>query len=271
MTNPQEWSDLEAANRTQMLLYLGTAPFVESEITRELAWVMTGIDSNDYNGVVWVRVADGKADSIIAETLEHFTLRKLPFLWHIGADSQPADLAERLEGQGCKRLDPGVCMGASLSKLNWALPKVPDLTIERVVTKADLADWMEVFDEGEGKAREQLYENLGLDGERPLRHYLARLKGRPVGVSQLFLDSQAAGLYCVAVLPEARQRGIGTAVILTALQEAKSLGYERAVLGPTYESQRLYARIGFALYPSTSIDYHRWVDWRRERPVTGDT
>ena len=240
-----------------MLVYFGSSPLAEKHLTEELAWVMTGVLSNDYNGVAWCQMAP--ADPVIAETLERFSSRKVQFVWHVENDSQAADLERRLEAQGCQRLRPGVCMGADLSTLQENLWNLPGLTIERVTREAELAEWMNVwmhFDDGVREPRERLYASLGLGGNQPLRHYLARLDGRPAGVSQLFLGRQAAGVYCVGVLPEARWRGIGTAVTLAALWGAKASGYRLGVLGPTRESQSMYERIGFELYPSTSVDYY---------------
>jgi len=260
MINPLHWSKLETANRTEMLVHLGKSPLAEKHLTDELAWVITGVLSNDYNGVAWFRLAKSNVNPIIAEILGRFSSREVPFVWHMESDSQPADLARRLEVYGCRRLRPGVCMGADLSTLNEKMRNVPGLVIKRVVDAVNLAAWMDVwmhFDDGEREPRERLYASLGLDGDQPLRHYLARLDGQPVGVSQLFLSQDAAGLYCVGTLPEVQRQGIGTALTLMPLRDARTLGYRLSVLGPTRESQRMYQRIGFELFPGTSADYYR--------------
>jgi hypothetical protein len=91
-------------------------------------------------------------------------------------------------------------MATDLTTLAFRDAALPGLTIERVTTTEALAEWM--HDDPDARTpREPLYASLGLSGSQPLRHYLARLDGTPVGVSQLFLGKQAAGLYCVAVLP----------------------------------------------------------------------
>jgi GNAT superfamily N-acetyltransferase len=116
-----------------------------------------------------------------------------------------------------------------------------------------MAVWLH-FDDGPREPRERLYASLGLAGDRPLRHYLAWLNCRPVGVSQLFLGRGAAGLYCVATLRDVRHKGIGTAITLAPLQDARALGYHVAVLAPSREAQSMYRRIGFELWPSAGID-----------------
>lgn len=260
MTALPNWSELEASNRGEMLAYFGTSYLAEKYITNELAWVITGVSSNDYNGVAWCRLEGENASQIIEETLKRFTSRGLPFTWHVGKDSLPADLPNRLEALGCRQLNPGVCMGMDLPYWKTLGNKVRGLVIEGVESEIDLSAWMDVwmhFDDGKREPRERLYASLALSGSRHLKHYLARLDGKPAGISQLFLGRETAGIYCVAVLSEARQRGIGTALTLAAIQNAKASGYRWCVLGPTRESQGMYARIGFELFPSNSLDYYR--------------
>lgn len=185
---------------TEMLAYFATSPCAQSQLTDGLAWVITGVFSNDYNGVAWARLDEANADQMIEEVLERFRRRKLPFLWHISGDSQPADLDKRLIAHGCERLNSGVCMAVDLSALNEDARPAPGLTIERVTNEVSLAEWFGVwmnFDDGVREPRERLYVSLGLSGNCPLRHYLARLDGRPVGVAQLFLGREAAGIYVV--------------------------------------------------------------------------
>lgn len=135
---------------------------------------------------------------------------------------------------------------------------VPGLTVDRVGDAGALADWMDVWmtlDDGDRRPRERLYASLGFDADCPLQHYLARLRGEPVAVSQLYLGHDAAGLYCVTTRPDVRRRGLGVTVVLAALEAARARGYRVAVLGPTAESQAMYARLGFAVHASQFVGY----------------
>ena len=263
MLERDQWPYLEAENQAELLAYLGSAACAESYHSAEITWVVTGVDSNDYNGVLWSRMSAGEADHHVPALVQHFRDRRLPALWHLDPASQPPDLAVRLSQLGCPRLQSGVCMAAPLHALTGEIPAQPGLTIERVTTLADLADWIDVWIQGDQEPRtprEQLYACLGLNGSQPLRHYLARLDGRPVGVSQLFLGQQAAGLYCVAVLPAFRRRGIGRALTLAPLRDAQAAGYAIGVLGPSPEGQPMYQRLGFELFASPFVGYALWLD-----------
>lgn len=263
MLDHQQWAALEAGNQAELLAYLGTSPRAERYFGDDLTWVVTGVLSNDYNGVLWARLPSATAKEVIASVVDRFRARNVPALWHIDPESQPADLAQRLESFGCKRLKAGVCMVADLLAINDTGRAIPGLTIERVVDERSIAAWMDVWmqlDDEERAPREQLYASLGFAHDQPLHHYLARLHGQPVAVSQLFLGREAAGLYCVTTLADVQRRGIGTAVVLAALVEARARGYRVAVLGPTPQSQRMYQRIGFELHPSSFVGYTLWND-----------
>ncbi len=241
------WSKCETQNQLELLLHFGSSALARSSITAELAWVSTGIDDNTYNGVAWANLDDSQAGAVITERLDYFVARNLPFLWYLDSESAPADLDKRLEKRGCIELSAGVCMAIDLSQMNSSTKIPSGLTIKRVQTAADLTQWSAVYNQD--PLREALFTDLGLVGEKPLRHYLTLLDGQPVGTSSAFWGTQSVGLYHVEVIPEARKQGIGTAITLAPLLEARLAGYHLAVLGPSPEAQSMYRRIGFELFP----------------------
>jgi ribosomal protein S18 acetylase RimI-like enzyme len=52
-------------------------------------------------------------------------------------------------------------------------------------------------------------------------------------------------MYCVATLPEARGKGIGAAVTLKPLQEARAAGYRVGVLQSSELGFNVYKKLGF--------------------------
>lgn len=261
MLEHDQWPYLEAENQAELLAHLGTATCAEGVSSASITWVITGVDSNDYNGVVWTRLSPVEADQLVPKLVETFHSRNVPALWHLDPASQPADLAQRLDHLGCRALSSGVCMAAALDSLPQTIQLAVGLSVQRVTTESDLNTWLDVWmhaDDELRQPREQLYQNLGLSGTQPLRHYLARLDGEPVGVSQLFLGRRAAGLYSVSVLPAFRRRGVGTALTLTPFHDARAEGYILGVLGPSPEGQPLYEKLGFTLFPSPFVGYTLW-------------
>jgi GNAT superfamily N-acetyltransferase len=80
------------------------------------------------------------------------------------------------------------------------------------------------------------------------RLYLARLDGAPVGTASAQIGAGVVGLYCVSVLPAARRQGVGAAVSLAALREARRQGYHFGVLGASEMGESVYRRLGFKRY-----------------------
>ncbi len=258
----QLWPQLEDENWVELLAYLGTSPLAESSFADDLSWVITGVHDNTYNGVLRTRLADTDADRAIVAMLERFRACKVPHLWYIDSrEDQPADLAQRLEAHGCQQLDAGVGMAADLLALNEQIRPVSGLLVERVRDEAGLASWFDAHpyfseDGASAEVRCKLYISLGLDGDLPLRFYVAKIGDQAVGGFGLFLGKRAAGIYDVNVVSHMQRQGIGTAMTLAALQEARKLGYRVAVLGPTEESIKMYERLGFVLHRSTQMSYY---------------
>ena len=89
----------------------------------------------------------------------------------------------------------------------------------------------------------------GFSSNRPaVTLYVGRIDGEPVGVSMMFLSSGVAGLYQVEVLPEHRRRGIGTALTLASMEDARQQGYRIAVLQASAMGEPVYRKIGFKSY-----------------------
>ena len=152
-------------------------------------------------------------------------------------------------------------MAAPVVSVTRGLRTLPDLRIERVTSAEELALWMDLWTEmrSEPRApREELYLALGLNRFEPLRHYLASLSGRPVGVSQLFLGQRGAGVHNVAVREQYQGLGLGTALVQHPLLEARTLGYDLAVLAPTPTQVAPFEAIGFEIVPAAAIDYQLW-------------
>jgi GNAT superfamily N-acetyltransferase len=248
----ERWPLLEAVNMIEMLSYLGTSELVERHVTDEIEWVVTGVWDNTFNGVVRAQLSEAQVDQVIDEVAARIRERNVPHLWFLNEDSRPANLEQLLVAHGWERMCEGVGMAIDLSAIASPFPPPPDLTVERVVDEEGVALWgtfhRYLEDDQRDEPRERLYVSLGLSGDRPLRHYLARLGGEPVGALSLFLGREAAGIYNVEVAQARQRRGVGTAMTRAVLEEAHKLGYHVGVVGPTRESRSMYKRLGFVLH-----------------------
>jgi GNAT superfamily N-acetyltransferase len=257
----ERWPLLGDVNTIEMLSYLGTSPLAERQvITDEIEWVITRVWDNTFNGVVRAQLSEAHVDQVIDEVASCFRERNVPHLWFLNVDSRPPNLEQLLLAHGWERLCEGVGMAIDLSAIASPFPPPPDLTVERVVDEEGVALWgtfhRYLENDQRDEPRERLYISLGLSGDQPLRHYLARLGGEPVGALSLFLGREAAGIYNLEVADHWQRRGVGTAMTRAVLEETRMLGYRVGVVGPTRESRSMYERLGFVLHRQGLPAYH---------------
>jgi GNAT superfamily N-acetyltransferase len=245
----------------------------ERQITDEIEWVITGVWDITFNGVVRAQISEALVEQVIDEVTARFRERNVPHLWFLGEDSRPPNLEQLLVAHGWQRLREGVEMAIDFSAIASPFPPPPDLTIERVMDEEGVALWgtfhRYLEHEQRDEPRERLYISLGLGGDQPLRHYVARVGGEPAGALSLFLGQEAAGIYNVEVAPALQRRGVGTAMTRAVLEEARTLGSRVGVLGPTRESRSMYERLGFVLHRQALPTYSYLVKPERRFPGSG--
>jgi GNAT superfamily N-acetyltransferase len=248
-------------NTAEFLLELGRVGGGEQRAGAEVSWTLGGSPIGYHNAVVRAGLAGsgGRADAVVAESVEVMRRHGVPGCWHVGPSMRPADLGERLLAAGFRYDGEEPGMAADLHELRE--PRRPDgLSVERVCDEAGLAAWERTlplgFGEGERESRwvAAMYRRLGYAAEGgPWLHFLARLDGEPVGTCTVYLGAGVAGLYFVMVVPERRGAGIGAAVTAAALRYALGLGYRVGVLGSSEMGRSVYARLGFREYLRTRL------------------
>jgi GNAT superfamily N-acetyltransferase len=156
-------------------------------------------------------------------------------------------------------------MVADLAVMDEASTReVPDgFTIEPVRDEDDLVAFVDVLVEAMtiplpvADAWAQAARIAGV-GNTPWRMYLGRLDGEVVATNMLFNGAGVASVYGVATRPAHRGRGIGGAITLAPLLEARDEGYAHAVLFSSLEGIHAYERIGFRM-TSRWIDRYLWM------------
>jgi ribosomal protein S18 acetylase RimI-like enzyme len=142
-------------------------------------------------------------------------------------------------------------MAIDLSQRVPAPPAPPDLEIEPVRDEATLATWATtlaaVFERGAEDALlfARAFTALGLAPGSRWQHFLARVRGRAVGTSSLYLGGGTAGVYHVGTLAAVRGQGIGSALTDAALETASRRGVTTAVLQSSAKGLEVYRRLGF--------------------------
>ena len=240
--------------------------FSLEEELRELARAGTP-EWRDEDGVAWVWGAipgaivyrtdlpAASADARIRDLTGSLNGRGLDVTWWARPEARPTDLRDRLVRHGFELTDDEAGMVADLDALIEDLPRPAGLQFE-VFGQEDRLDpaavdaWLEVagttfvwlperYD-----IRRALYHG-DARRPRPWRHVVGWLDGRPVAMARVLLGDGLAMVHGVATVPDVRRRGIGSAVTVAALQQARVEGCRIGVLQASSMGQGPYARIGF--------------------------
>ena len=142
-------------------------------------------------------------------------------------------------------------MAIELDHVSSTLSLPPGLEIQTVADASMLETWFRIWLSCYGMLahKDALFEieqALGIDDpqvERLLGHW----QGQPGASSMGFYNADVARIDVVATLPDARTRGIGTAMVSTQLQKAHDAGYHVAVLYAAPLGVTLYQRLGFTV------------------------
>lgn len=172
---------------------------------------------------------------------------------------RPRDLGARLLARGFEQGWQPHWMALDLETMNEDFPQPDGLRVELlegegVWDESDHPHWREAA------CKSHAHASLH---PRRLWHFSARLDGRAVGSSVVFVTTGrlgVAGIYDVDVSPDVRNRGIGKAVTRAACRFARDLGCRHALLNATPEGEPVYRRLGFA-----SLGHGQ--TWWMHRPV----
>ncbi len=237
----------------QSWLALRGSPRVEVVESAELVRFASGLPLPPFNSVMRTRLDESNAERAIKDALEYFSAKKLPWSWTVEESATPADLPERLIARGLveEAAEPGMAIDLQVLPKTWRLPE--GLSIEAVTGRDLGGEYSRVLAAGFGMP-EQIARGFGeimgdvteSEDARVLGH-LGRLDGQAVATSML-IAGVTAGIYNVTTLAEYRGRGIGAALTVAPLLEAREMGYRIGSLQASAMGYGVYERLGFREY-----------------------
>ncbi len=222
---------------------------------------ISGLPHPLFNAVFRAQLRLSQIEPTINEMVEKFSAKNLPAFWWVGPSTLPSDLGNHLLKQSFERggITPG--MAIALNALPEKVSVPDDFEIRFVKDMPDLRLWTDILvkanDVPELAELTWLLEaSLNADFRASLRHYIGCLAGEPVTASTLYLDSGVAGIYSVATLQHARGKGLGAAITLQPLQDARAMGYKVGVLQASSMGHSVYKRLGFKDFCQFEIYMH---------------
>jgi ribosomal protein S18 acetylase RimI-like enzyme len=207
-----------------------------------------------YNAVIRTRITPSDDPKTVAAQIDaQYRARAVPYMWVLRPSDKPDDLGAILSRLGLDLVE--VAAGMDIDLLTWkgAPYEVPaGVDIRHVREEAELADYEELI---------RTYWSVpdaDRDMVRTLNRYwtgdrsfgirlVAYAAGKPIGKLFLSLSElpRRASVYGVAVVPEARGRGVAKAMMVGALSLAKEKGARKMVLHASQMAQPLYRGMNF--------------------------
>jgi GNAT superfamily N-acetyltransferase len=220
----------------------------------EMTWFDSDYPFQLANGIVRAQFSPDSQAQKLDERIQQLSAEHVAMACMIGPSTRPADLGERLQAHGWILDDAAPGMAIDLQILDDQTLTSSPITIERANNAEMLKTWLRVMTVGSEipeAGRNVLLDIVSKQGFKDIPHvhcYLGWLEGEPVATSLLFLAGGVAGIYNVATLPAFRGQGIGSALTVAPLLDARARGYKIGVLQSSPMGLNLYKRLGFKEY-----------------------
>ncbi|MCB0208616.1 MAG: GNAT family N-acetyltransferase [Anaerolineae bacterium] len=255
-------------NFAARIAYFGRSPYVDILREKEIMRLRTNISFPHYifNVVPTANFSSPEsAHAHICSVVKDIRARNTTLFWSVGPSTAPIDLGYYLEAHGFEQAITCSGMTIDMGLLNEEAYVPSGFTVERVMSKARLEQFVDVLAENSHMPRSAAADLYKIEASLGYHHYLPRQRyigiwhGQPVATTTLFFGGDVVGIYHVATVPQARGYGIASAMSLAALQDARRWGHRQATLIATPQGQPVYRRLGFQ--PRFEYKVYAWSTW----------
>jgi ribosomal protein S18 acetylase RimI-like enzyme len=246
---------LDAAAEANMVTHMSwvqqRTPGMRVEADDQLTVIDSGLPTDTFNFVCRARLNDDSIGERIARAAAYFHTAQRPFSWWVGPADRPRHLGQALLAAGFAAAESELAMAADLNALNSTELAPRGLRIERVRTAQQMHDFAAINAANwtpPDQAVMRFYERaapLLLAPDSLLWLYLGYLGEEAVATAELTIGGGVAGLYNICTREAHRRRGIGSALTLRPLLDARAAGLKAAILQAAPDGQGVYARLGF--------------------------
>jgi len=227
----------------------GSAPGGEFHNTPEMTYFISGIPYPLFNGVLRANITT--TETAIKALVERLNVRRVPAFWWQGPTTEPGNLADILARHGFVFAGNTPGMAVDLQTVLWDRPLPAGLQVKLVNDAELLTSYLRTLAASSGiplSLHDMLLKvetgGVAMSGAE-LWRYVGFLNGVPVATSAMVLYAGVAGIYAVSTLPEARNKGIGSALTIVPLRHAVERGYRIATLQASEMGLPIYEKIGF--------------------------
>lgn len=213
----------------------------------------TPITELPYNGVIRTAITQ-EPESVIASVLGSFRARSVSCLWWVHPSASPGNLGQLLDAQGLSAVEHVTGMSIDLHDLRRPERLSEGVSYEEVLDEEGMrvySDLIVSYWQLPDAARvlvDEVNRYWG-PGKAPADRFVAfDEQRRPIGKVLLsFAAPPGLGaIYGMSVRPEARGKGVASALTDLVLRRAQQRGCSRVVLHSSEMAVRVYERAGFA-------------------------
>lgn len=240
-------------NATAYLNYFQDSTDIRIHHSKKFFYCLSNIPDALLNNVMLTNATSKEVKDLIDELIVGAEVRGTPIMWQVSPSSRPKGLELLLIDHGFKIAVEEPAMAADLSSIPELL--LPEgVTIRRVKNRQQWDQFCTIAQEVHNihpLTNEQIRKIglwVGFETNAAFIHHLAFLEGEPVATVTTLFANGVAGIYSVSTMENARRRGIGTAITLNALIQARQRGYQLAVLSASDSGYHNYRRLGFEEY-----------------------
>jgi ribosomal protein S18 acetylase RimI-like enzyme len=237
---------LLAAHRSY---WLGWDDGTEADIDADLVIYRSGIAGALQNGVL--RVRQMPIDDAVRTARER--LSGLPWLWWVGADSDPGT-AEALVAAGARLQLSMPVMAAEIDRIG-PTGRPDRVSIEPVLDEPSLREYVACYLQAFGRPPESLDQCVEKErnhaaagkqaGPQQLIRLVGRIDGRVIATCAVFRHDDVAAVYYVTTEAGHRRQGFATALTGEGLRIARSHGARLATLQARADAVSVYRQLGF--------------------------
>jgi GNAT superfamily N-acetyltransferase len=237
-------------------------PRAEVYTGNDVSWCVTDIGFPTCNPIIHVNLKPEAVDGLLDILTAKARKRKINLHCWTTQNTRPSNMGEYLTAHGFMTQGGSTGMAIDLLELNENNAAPASFNIIEVKDNKTLKTWCRVTGTGFGipeQAVPTIIEWLALERKlkQPMKFYLGILDGKPVATSMYYLGEGVAGIYFVATLPEARNKGIGFSITQQPLLDAKKLGYRAGILQASKMGKPVYLKLGFKEY--SQIGSYSWI------------
>jgi ribosomal protein S18 acetylase RimI-like enzyme len=255
--DPRLVAALEANLEEEMLYFGRVLAGAEVYNDGQIEGFFTG--RGHLNGILRTHLKQTNAEAVaerIDAVLAYFRAKQVNEIgWSVGQDCQPENMAAYLEQCAFHRVEEeNIGLALDIAAMRVEENPVEGLEVRELTSLEDLRVLYKLEIEGFGSSETmasyycEMYQNAGFGPGTLWRHFGGWWQGEAVAATSLLFHAGVAGIYGVATVPSARQRGIARALVLQAIETARQAGYHIAILSPTDMSAGIYRRLGFREY-----------------------